>query len=271
MTLIAIRKPLNPSIASDLEEIKKLLKNIKIILFDWDGTLHRDNLKHYVGMREIYFKCNLERYGLKLREWYNFEGIDKHLLRGPMSRKAGWQYLKYRIRGINIFKRILIYLNYEILYNLSSLKYNFLIPGVIEMLRDLKGKGYLLGIATNKGAGIVKRQLKFLKIMKLFSSILGSNNVLRMKPHPEMIFKSLRVIRRKQRFKGFNKFKLDLAQLQPKNILMVGDNPKDDVIAGLSAGAITCLVNYKGDLSKLKRNQIPHIFLDSILQLKEIF
>ena len=150
-----------------------------------------------------------------------------------------------------------MYLSYESLYSKNSNQYDFLIEGVTDLMKSLYEKGYYLGIATNKGSNIVRKQLRFAGLKHLFLSILGSDRVLKMKPHPEMILKNLGIINRKTHSK-----------YTPHEVLMVGDGIKDDVLGGLRAGAYTCLVHAKKDaLKESKKEDLPHLNLASILDL----
>jgi HAD superfamily hydrolase (TIGR01509 family) len=93
------------------------------------------------------------------------------------------------------------------------------IPGTVEVLHQLHGRGVLLGIATSSG-----RDLPFLNrwgVRHLFSGIVGREDVQARKPDPEPVRKCLERLR-----------------LEPREALYVGDSPID-VRAGKAAGTYT--------------------------------
>ncbi|MGD1119550.1 MAG: HAD-IA family hydrolase [Dehalococcoidales bacterium] len=105
-----------------------------------------------------------------------------------------------------------------------------LYPGVKKMLNGLKSKGYKLGIVTNKGrcfefegqmVGCVN-ELEDVGILHLFDTIVGFEDVIDEKPHPEGINLALRNLGTK-----------------PRDALMVGDSAAD-IAAAQAAGCVSC-------------------------------
>ena len=93
------------------------------------------------------------------------------------------------------------------------------LDGCIELLRELHGAGYGLGIATSSG-----RDLPYLGswgVRELFAVIVGREDVAQRKPHPEGILLCL-----------------DALELVPSDALYVGDSPID-IEAGRAAGVVT--------------------------------
>lgn len=238
----------------------KRLRHVKIVLFDWDGTLNRDDLKHFAAKKDLIRKFSFDNsLGLTAGSLLRFDGVDPDVLNGSHARKVGWQYFRERFPQIGMIKRFFIYLYYEFTYSQNSTKYDFLYSGGAETLRQLHNKGYILGVATNKGSNIVKKQRTVSGFDGVFISILGSDSVLRMKPEPDMILKNLGIINRKMN-----------ADYKPRNILMVGDSVTSDVKAGLNAGCFTCLVHApESGLKEVESNNLPHLNLKSINQLPE--
>src|SRR5437667_13125 len=93
------------------------------------------------------------------------------------------------------------------------------IPGSIELLHDLHARGLRLGIATSSG-----RALPFLDrwgVRRLFSGIVGREDVETRKPHPEPVLKCLGHL-----------------GLDPHEVAYIGDSPID-IRAGKAAGSYT--------------------------------
>ena len=93
------------------------------------------------------------------------------------------------------------------------------IPGSISLLYDLYARGLRLGIATSSG-----RALPFLDrwgVRRLFSGIVGREDVESRKPHPEPVLKCLGHL-----------------GLDPREVVYIGDSPID-IRAGKAAGSYT--------------------------------
>lgn len=237
---------------------REQLKDVKIILFDWDGTLNNDSLKQFVAKKDLIRKFRLdEKFGIDIHQLYHFIGVDPRKLKGGQAKKTGWYYIKERCPQINKIKCLLIYLYYEYTYFINSSVYDYLFKGSSDFLHELKNRGYYLGIATNKGSGSVKKQLIPAKITDVFDSIEGSGFKNQMKPSPKIILSNLGNINKKHKI-----------NLKPKNILMVGDSIYDDVQAGIRAGSWTCLVHApKNALENTTFNKLPNLNLKSIFDL----
>jgi pyrophosphatase PpaX len=109
-----------------------------------------------------------------------------------------------------------------------------LYPGVKSVLKELHSRGVKLGVVTQKGrefevdgypAGATN-ELEELGILHLFSVIVGFEDMLYTKPHPE----------------GVN-IALSRLAVSPEKTLVVGDSPAD-VVAALAAGCWSCLATW---------------------------
>ena len=99
-------------------------------------------------------------------------------------------------------------------------------PHVLETLAALKDKGCTLSVASSRGASSLADFLRDMGIAPYVSYVLGAEDVVLAKPHPEPVLKTMAAL-------GF-----DAAET-----LVVGDMPVD-VKMGLGAGAFTCGVTY---------------------------
>ncbi len=67
-----------------------------------------------------------------------------------------------------------------------------LYDGIEELLKNLKGRGYLLAVATNAYRGSTLESLSHLKVLEHFDSIACYDDVGRGKPSPDMLEKNLK-------------------------------------------------------------------------------
>ena len=101
-----------------------------------------------------------------------------------------------------------------------------LFPGVKETLEILHAKGYILTVASSRETDSLKSFLERMGIAPYFDYVLGAEDVVNAKPHPEPVLKTL---------KHFG--------LSGPECLVVGDMPVD-IEMGLGAGAVTCGVTF---------------------------
>ncbi|SMB92565.1 pyrophosphatase PpaX [Desulfonispora thiosulfatigenes DSM 11270] len=126
-------------------------------------------------------------------------------------------------------------------------------PGVKQGLHELKDQGYLLGVVTSKINTVAQRGLDLFDISPYFDTFIGANDTTKHKPNPDPIFKAL-----------------DNLNLNPEEALMVGDT-SFDILCGKNAGVKTAVMKYsEHPLDKLSQYN-PDLFLDSILDLANIF
>jgi HAD superfamily hydrolase (TIGR01509 family) len=99
-----------------------------------------------------------------------------------------------------------------------------LLPGAAEVLTKLAAAGMTLGLVTGATRGRLERELSRLGLDSTFASVIGHEDVVNKKPHPEGIETSL------ERLKASR-----------ESCCMVGDSP-DDISMGRSAGIRTVAV-----------------------------
>jgi len=119
---------------------------------------------------------------------------------------------------------------------------------VKEVLQELKAKGYNLGLVTTSLRKSVTPALKFHDIYKLFTSILGKEDVTNYKPDPEIIFKSLQIM-----------------QGDLNETIIVGDSDKD-IKAGQNAKIKTCVFYPKENERFYKVEEVKSWNADHIIQ-----
>lgn len=180
---------------------------IKLVIFDLDGTL----MDAYPAViRSINYTLN------KL----GFPKRDPDTIR----RSVGWGdsgLLKGFIKDSDLKKALAIYRPHHARALRTGTK---LLPGAKAVLNQLRKKGYLLAVASNRPTRFSLIALKYLKVKKYFDYILCADKVKKGKPSPILL---------RQIVKRFS--------LKPREALYVGDMDID-VIAGKRAGIKTIAV-----------------------------
>ena len=194
---------------------------MKLIIFDFDGTLADTRRLIVETMQQTIqtlglFSCTDEQcasmIGLPLKQAFT------DLI--PMSDHMGNQCVEtYR----RIFNE----------NNATSVISTF--PNVIDTLLHLSASGYILTIASSRSHKSLLDFVHSMRLEEIFSYILGADDVIHAKPHPEPVLRTLEVFK-----------------CLPEETLVVGDM-KYDIEMGRRAGTRTCGVTYgNGSSQELK-------------------
>jgi len=153
------------------------MRNIKLIIFDLDGTL----VDAYAAI-ESSFNHVMRRLGLKPK-------------RASLIRRAvGWGdalLLEPYVGERNLRRALSIYRSH---HEHSLLKRARLYPAVRPLLRKLKACGYKLAVASNRPTKFSLILLKHLRIMEFFDYVLCADKLKHGKPHPEILNKIIRKV-----------------------------------------------------------------------------
>ena len=182
---------------------------MKLVMFDMDGTLINSG-----GMIANTINHVRENFGLEaLEKKYVLEKVND-----PDVNSAEFFY------GTKHFtqEQGKLFETYYYDHCLTDLE---IYDGIKELLEDLKSD-YIFTVATNANSEFANRMLNHLEIGKYFKTIVGYNDVLKPKPHPEMVYKILEEIKTTK-----------------EKSLLVGDSHKD-VQAATNAGIESVLVNW---------------------------
>jgi HAD superfamily hydrolase (TIGR01509 family) len=174
----------------------------KYFLFDWDGSLADTLPIWFEGFIKVFAKHGIE---------VSYETIGNEVI-------GDWQGPE-RL-GITNVEKFFAELEEEVLEKLNNVRLN---PGALEVLKAIKAKGGKIAVVTASRKRWVKTALRNNGLRDLVDVFLGKEDVEFVKPHPEAIEKSLRLMGGK-----------------PDEALMVGDNGKD-IVAGRRAGVKTGL------------------------------
>ncbi|MCQ2547368.1 MAG: HAD family hydrolase [Clostridia bacterium] len=132
-----------------------------------------------------------------------------------------------------------------------------LFPGVEEMLKEAKARGYKVGIATSRVEVTLYQGLEKYGLMDYFDEIITAEEVENHKPDPECILKVL-----------------DKLQSPPENAAMIGDS-KLDMMCAHNAGTKAILVGWslslKGkDIDDFPAEEAPDSIIENAMDIFDV-
>ena len=190
--------------------VGRRLFETELIIFDKDGTL-TDFKKTWIPILRKRLEIVLDRTGLNGRRrnlvsdemlrTYGVSGerVDAH---GPLPFSTPWEdeiifaSVLYRY-GVpwQEAKTAARFANDRTDELVDRLSISILFDGVPAVLKELRNSGVLVSMATADLSTITESILKHLKIFDLFDYIVGADMVENEKPDPEMILKSVDVLK----------------------------------------------------------------------------
>lgn len=210
------------------------LKNIKLVIFDLDGTL----INAYPAIYES-FNFVMRKFHLKTQ---------KNLVIKRAVGTGDRNLLKPFVGQVDVEKVLSEYRKH---HKTSLVQKSRLFPKVEELLVYLKNKGLKLAVASNRPTRFSKILIKHLGINKYFDMVLCGDKVKNMKPHPEILNNIM------------GKFKI-----KPIDTVYVGDMVID-LLAGKRAKVNVIAVNTGSSTKKELLAQKPQILLEKVYLLKK--
>ncbi len=201
---------------------------IKLICFDlWNtlATRKKNQLTSSVKELEDFFKIKEDHKTvvkafeniIQTREWSNeYEAYSKFLL-----------HFKIKPTFSNVMKAIKIREDSE--YNI--ILYDFVIP----LLKQIKNLNLKIGLISNSSVFVIKNVRQKTDLLDYIDYPLFSFDVKTIKPDLK-IYKEM----------------LKIAKIKPEEMIMIGDNPLDDVYPAISLGINA--IEFTGDYEKLKKD-----------------
>ena len=201
---------------------------IKLICFDlWNtlATRKKNQLTSSVKELEDFFKIKEDHKTvvkafesiIQTKNWSNeFEAYSKFLL-----------HFKIKPTFSNVMKAIKIREDSE--YNI--ILYDFVIP-LLKQIKDLNIK---IGLISNSSVFVIKNVRKKTDLLDYIDYPLFSFDVKTIKPDPKIYEEMLKI-----------------AKVKPEEMIMIGDNPLDDVYPAISLGINA--IEFTGDYEKLKKD-----------------
>jgi len=230
------------------------LNNIKLVLFDFDGTLFNFVPAVKVATQDILKQFDIEHpvdkaveEFLDLMEEINASSLSEIVLNSYniLNKISFVKNLPYTKKLQLIF---MIYSTYKKYSEQSQL-----FEGTVELLHNLSKK-FDLAIFTSSKKKVIFELLEKFGIKEYFKSVLSMEDVNRPKPHPEGILKAISEI---------GDYGLD-------NIIYVGDLKTD--IQAARAANVSSIAVYNGLVSKQElMKQKPDVFCEHITELTKVF
>lgn len=121
-------------------------------------------------------------------------------------------------------------------------------PGVPELLKSLKERGFQLAVATADSLRRTRQQMAYIGVLELLDAVVTPERVERPKPFPDMI-----------------QLACEEMGVSPKEVLMVGDSPVDGEM-GRAAGCRATI----GVGSDTGDPSLWDVILDSVTDLKPL-
>lgn len=180
----------------------------KLAIFDFDGTLV-DSAPGIVDvMRQVVDEYRLDP--TILEEWRNLVGV-------PLMRQMEIIFPdKSEEFWLNVATR------YRAIYDTQAIEICPLFPHLIPMLDKLKAENVQITIASSKRRYLIQLVLDHHGLTPYFALIVGAQDVVNHKPHPESVFHTL-----------------DRLRFMPEDAVVIGDSTYDlDMARGAGVDAI---------------------------------
>jgi len=211
------------------------MKNIKLIIFDLDGTL----VDAYPAIIRS-FNYTMQKLGYPLQDALT------------IRRAVGWGDENLLKPFVNLKDLKIAVLLYRRRHKIDLIKYSRLFPQVETVLGRLKGKGYKLAVASNRPTKFSWILICHLKIAKYFDYVLCADKLRHIKPHPEILNKIM------QKF-----------SFKPDQTLYVGDMTID-VQAGRRAKVKTIIVTTGSNTRQEIKKEKPYRIIIRVVELLKV-
>ncbi len=211
------------------------MKDIKLIIFDLDGTL----VDAYLAIIKS-FNYAMQKMG------YPKQAVL------TIRRAVGWgdeNLLMPFVREKDLKLALKIYRQH---HKTSLVKYSCLFPRVKKVLIYLKNKGYKLAVASNRPTEFSWILIRHLGLRKYFDYVLCADKLRHIKPHPEILNKIMKKL-----------------SLKPYQTIYVGDMVID-VQAGRRAGIKTIIVPTGSSTKSEIKRQKPYRIIRGITDLLKL-
>nr|MBC8280988.1 HAD family hydrolase [Chloroflexota bacterium] len=151
---------------------------IDALVFDFDGVILDTETPDYQTWQEVFQSHGVV---LELSVW------TQHI--GGRSGRFDWHGHLEELVGISI-DRESTQLERRQRY-LEIIRASPVLPGILDYIQDAKRLGMSLGVASSSSREWVEGHLSRLDILNLFDSIRGSDDVVQVKPDPELYLASV--------------------------------------------------------------------------------
>lgn len=148
---------------------------IRAVLFDFDGTLADSYAAITASVNHV-------------RAHYGLPPLTAAQVRPHVGRGAG-HLLKACVPGTDLDANTRLYREHHPSVLISG---THLLPGAADTLRELHGRGLVLGVCSNKPVQFTKTLVTALGIAGYLTAVIGPEDVARPKPAPDMLLEGLK-------------------------------------------------------------------------------
>lgn len=188
------------------------ITDLKAVLFDWDGTIVDSAQAMFLSYRHAYEK----HLGIVFPEGDADFRVLVPMRLAESSAKFGGE------------KASDIAVSYNQYYEQEGYKTGRMYEGIREVLTELRERGYLLGVASNKSWSRVGADIDYLELHDLVDAFVTSEDTVQRKPHPAPLLKLAEKL-----------------QIDPRYCAYIGDY-RGDIIAARDAGMVSVAVMWGG-------------------------
>lgn len=152
------------------------------VIFDLDGTIIDSEPMHTQAVLRILRERNID---LEPRELDGYIGISSSVMWSEMRTRFG---LEESIEALGILQHRS---NIEMLEGSGSI----LIPGIMELLRDIKGQGLSTAIASSSTKEYIEAVVERYSLARYFDCLVSGEEVPRGKPSPDIFLRAAELLR----------------------------------------------------------------------------
>lgn len=159
------------------------MAKIKAFLFDLDGVLVSTEHNHFIAWQRCAHSLGIA-----------FTEKENELLKGVSRVDSLRKILALGSKEIDqeTFESLLASKNEFYLESIQNLNQSNLLPGVLDLLKEAKRSGILLGVgSSSKNALFI---LEKLQILDFFNVVIDGNGVRDPKPHPEVFLNGAKAL-----------------------------------------------------------------------------
>jgi HAD superfamily hydrolase (TIGR01662 family) len=207
------------------------------IIFDWDGTL--------VNTRRALLASY--RYAYRSQLGVEFPKNDEQFRRVVAMRLRESAAIYAGDKATQVAAA------YDAYYNKEGYTKIRMYPGIRATIETLRGCGYPVGVATNKGLVRMQKDAEFLNLQGLFDVVVTAEDTVQRKPHPAPLLNAV-----------------ERLGLKPEGCSYVGDYP-GDVVAAKAAGMTSIAALWGFYTEEELRAERPDRLLGSPRSLLEIY
>jgi len=208
-------------------------EKIRLIIFDWDGTLMDSETQIVHAM-----SAAIDELGLQKRSIDQCRNIIGLGLKEAIDALYPGRDEAFRQQFVECYRH----------HWFSNTQSSELFPGARETLHLLKESGFVLAVATGKGRTGLDKVLLATELEAVFSATRCSDEA-QSKPHPQMLLEILQEL-----------------DIEPHQALMVGDT-EYDLLMAMGAGVAPIAVSYGVHERERLLEYQPLACLDNISEL----